>query len=78
MYYTQNGGVIHSTHIKLDRAMARAKKDARLSVWQLHSPGGYRGPDGNSRQWQTGDTPSPKYWSKCFSDLSGTAPDLNS
>jgi len=78
-----NGGVVWSCHRLLkataDKARYFRRRAERLGgpvynfdIWEIRSPGGYRGPDGNSRQWQPGDTPSKEYWTYKYGEINFT------
>jgi len=72
MYYVMEGKVIWSCHLTPEAAEAKRDRLQRqydrpwsrrsFVVRELAGPGGYRGPDGNPRRWQVGDTPAPHYW----------------
>jgi len=78
-----NGGVVWSCHRTLKAAANKARAFRRkaeknnwrvpnFELWEIKSPGGWRGPDGNSRQWQPGDTPSKDYWTHKYGEITFT------
>lgn len=75
MVYVTCSGVVVSAHRSLKTASKARRKHQRkqpqhsYSIWRIDSPGGWRGPDGNSRQWQPGDTPVYDYWQEQLVDV---------